>query len=102
MSGELQKVKKRAQTFKVPETYRTPRGIAPKRFVDKEQSPQCQIDMQGVPDHFKRTEDRSEDDLVQGNDNSIFHVDRVTKDRKEQEMESSTLNDKYILEEIKS
>jgi hypothetical protein len=55
MSGELQKVNRGAQAFKVPEAYRTPKGSAMKKFANKEQSPQCQIDIEGIIDHFQRT-----------------------------------------------
>jgi hypothetical protein len=48
VSGEIEEMNKRAQALKVQEVYRTSKGITMKRFIDKQQSPKCQIDMQIV------------------------------------------------------
>jgi hypothetical protein len=46
---------KRAQALKIQEAYRTSKGITMRRFIDREQSPQCQIEMERVTEHFSRT-----------------------------------------------
>jgi hypothetical protein len=55
VSGEIEKMNKRANALKIHEAYRTSKGITKRRYIDKEQSPQCQIDMGIITDHFRRT-----------------------------------------------
>jgi hypothetical protein len=50
---EIHEMSKRALALKGQEAYRTPKGIAMRRFIDKEQSPQCQIDMDTVKNYFR-------------------------------------------------
>jgi hypothetical protein len=45
------------------------------RFIDKQQSPQCQIDMPIVTEHFRETWSRPDEDFVEAREDSIFHLD---------------------------
>jgi hypothetical protein len=101
VSAELQEMNKRAQALKVQEAYRTSKGLAMKRSIDKEQSPQCQIGMEIVTEHFKRTWARPEDDFVEADDSSVFHLNPLITDREEEEMERFILDEKNISEVIK-
>jgi hypothetical protein len=59
VEGEIQAMLKRSQTLEIQEAYRTSKGIAMRRFIDKEQSPQCQIQIDAVTEHFRATWARS-------------------------------------------
>jgi hypothetical protein len=52
VSGEIEEMNKRAQAqaqaLKVQEAYRTSKGITIRRFIDKKQSPQRQIEIERV------------------------------------------------------
>jgi 3-dehydroquinate dehydratase len=55
VSREIAEMNKRAQALKVQEAYRTSKGITMRRFINNQQSPQCQIHMQLVTEHFRET-----------------------------------------------
>jgi hypothetical protein len=63
VGAEIQEMNKKAQVLKIQEAYRTSKGIAMRRFIDKEQSPQCQIEEDTVTQHFRRTWARTEDNF---------------------------------------
>jgi hypothetical protein len=46
---------KKSQAFKIQEVHRTSKGIAMRRFINKEQPPQCQVEMPDVTEHFRET-----------------------------------------------
>jgi hypothetical protein len=48
IEGETHEMNKKAQTLKIQEARRTSKGIVMRRFIDKEQSPQCQVKMAEV------------------------------------------------------
>jgi hypothetical protein len=54
-SGEIEQMNKRASALKIQESYRTSKGITMRRNIGKEQSPQCQIEMEEVTEHFTKT-----------------------------------------------
>jgi hypothetical protein len=60
-SDEIQQMNKRAQALKIQEAYRTSKGIVMKRFIDKQQSPSCQIEISIVKEHFAKTWSRPEE-----------------------------------------
>jgi hypothetical protein len=55
VEGEIQETYKRSQALKIQGAYRTSKGIALRRFIDKEQFPQCQTEMETVTEHFRPT-----------------------------------------------
>jgi hypothetical protein len=75
VSGEIEGMNKRAQALKVQEAYRTSKGITMRRFIDKQQSPQCQVDMQIVTEHFQETWSRPDEKFVEMGEDSIFHLE---------------------------
>jgi hypothetical protein len=75
VSREIAEMNKRAQALKVQEAYRTSKGITMRRFIDKQQSLQCQIDMQIVTEHNRETWSRPNEDFVEVGEDSIFHLD---------------------------
>jgi hypothetical protein len=93
---------KKAQALKIQEAYRTSKGIAMKRFMEKEQSPQCQIDMGDVTEHFRTTLSRPLEDFVEAEEKSSFYLESRITDEDEDEMEEFMLNEKNIAEVIKS
>jgi hypothetical protein len=48
VEGETHKMNEKAQAFKIQEAHRTSKGIVMRRFIDKEQSSQCQVEMAEV------------------------------------------------------
>jgi hypothetical protein len=60
VSGEIKEMNKKASALKIQESYRTSKGITVRRYIDKAQSPQCQIEMEEVTEHFTKTWARPE------------------------------------------
>jgi hypothetical protein len=52
VSGEIKEMNKKASALKIQESYKTSKGITMRRYIDKEQSPQCQIEMEEAIEHF--------------------------------------------------
>jgi 3-dehydroquinate dehydratase len=102
VSGEIEEMNKRANALKIQEAYRTSKGITMRRYIDKEQSPQCQIDMDNVTDHFRRTWARPEREFVEAEPDSMFHLEAVLTEKEEEEMQSFMLDEKKIAEVIRS
>jgi hypothetical protein len=48
VEGEIREMNKKAQALKIQEARRTSKGIVMRRFIDKEQLPQCQVEMAEV------------------------------------------------------
>jgi hypothetical protein len=99
---EIHEMNKRALALKVQEAYRTSKGIAMRRFIDKEQSPQCQIDIDTVTEHFMEMWARPREDFREAEEDSIFHLESRITGQEEEEMEKFMLNEKNIEEVIKS
>jgi hypothetical protein len=99
---EIQAMFKRSQTLKIQEAYRTSKEIAMRRFIDKEQSPQGQIEMDTVTEHFKATWVRSLEDFIDAEQDSVFHLEPQITEEDEEDMEEFILNEKTITEVIKS
>jgi hypothetical protein len=72
VEGETHEMNKKAQTFKIQEVHRTSKGIVMRRFIDKEQSPQCQVEMAEVTEHFRETWSMPLEDGVEAKEGSIF------------------------------
>jgi hypothetical protein len=102
VSEELREMNKRSQALKIQEAYRTSRGIAMRRFIDKKQSPQCQIDKEVVTEHFRMTWAPPEEDFVEANEDSEFHLDKLIGEDEETELESFMMNETNIAEVIRS
>jgi 3-dehydroquinate dehydratase len=100
--GEIEEMNKRAQTLKVQEAYRTSKGIAMRRFIDKQQSPQCQIEVTTVSEHFKETWARPREEFVEAAENSIFHLNSVMEGEEDEEMTNFIMDEKNIAEVIRS
>jgi hypothetical protein len=102
VSGEIEEMNKKASTLKIQEAYRTSKGITMRRYVDKEQSPQCQIEMEDVTEHFTRTGARPEEDIIEADRHSRFHLDAVITEAEGDELQGFLLDEKKIAEVIKS
>jgi hypothetical protein len=103
---------------KVQEAYRTTKGIAMKRYVDKVQSPQCPIDPDAVAAHFGETWAPPGRDFEAATEGSEFYLDRRIPGEGEgagagegegegegtgaEEMEEFMMNEDRIKEVIKS
>jgi hypothetical protein len=73
-----------------------------RRFIEKKQSSQCQINIGEMTEHFRATWSRPLDEVVEAEENSIFHLEpRITKEDDE-EMKEFMLDEKNIVYVIKS
>jgi hypothetical protein len=75
VSEELQLINKRAQALKVQDAYRTSKGIAMKQFIDKIQSPHCQIEKEIVEEHFRQTWAPPRDDFIDAQPGHVFFLE---------------------------
>jgi hypothetical protein len=78
------------------------KGIPMKRYIDKEPSPQCQIEMEDVTDHFTRTWARPEEEFIEADQDSRFYLDALITETEEEELKAFLLDEKKIAEVIKS
>jgi hypothetical protein len=69
---EIHEMNKKAQAFKIQEAHRTSKGIVMRRFIDKEQSPQCQVEMADVTEHFRETWSMPLEDVIEAEEGLIF------------------------------
>jgi hypothetical protein len=102
LSEELKQMNRQAQALKVQEAYRTSKGIAMKRFIDKEQSPRCQMEKQIVTEHFATAWARPQTDFREAEQGTPFALEPKITDNEQEEMEAFMLNDRNIEEVIKS
>jgi hypothetical protein len=80
VSGEIEEMNKKAIAMKLQESSRTSKGITMRRYIDKEQSPQCQIEMEEVTEYFTKTWARPEQDFIKANQGSRFPLEaRITE-----------------------
>jgi hypothetical protein len=89
--GEIEEMNKKTNTLKIQEAYRTSKGITMRRYIDKEQSP-----------HFTRTWAIPEEDFIEADRHSRFHLDAVITEAKGDELQGFLLDEKKIAEVIKS
>jgi hypothetical protein len=102
MTGEIEEMNRRAHALKVQEASRRSKGIAMKRFIDKQQSPQCQIDMPIATEHCRRIWSRPEDDFVEATDDSMVHLESRITEEDDEEMTNFMINEVNIETVIKS
>jgi hypothetical protein len=95
---------KRANPLKIQKAYPTSKGITMRMYIDKEQSLQCQIDMDSVTDHFRKTWARPEHEFIEAEASSMFHLEAVLTEKEEEkeEMQSFMLDEKKIAEVSRS
>jgi hypothetical protein len=55
LADETNQVMKRFQAWKIQETYRTSKSAAMRRFINKKESPPCQIEEEKICQHFRKT-----------------------------------------------
>jgi hypothetical protein len=96
VEGEIGEMNKKAQALKVQETYRTSKGIAMRRFINKEQSPQCQIEMGTVKEHFREIWARPREEFIEAEKNTMFHLESKIMPEDEEELEEYILTEKNI------
>jgi hypothetical protein len=101
VTGAIAEMNKCSHTQKIQEASRRLKGIAMRRYLDKEQSPQCPIEMAEMKDHFRKIWAWPDHEFVEAEENSIFHLEVKIKER-EEEMETFMLDDKTMEEVIKS
>jgi hypothetical protein len=75
--------------------------MAMRSFIDKEQSPQCQIDVETVKEYFRDIWARPRNDFPEAEENMKFHLEpRITTE--EEALGEYMPNNKKIMEVIKS
>jgi hypothetical protein len=102
VSGEIEEMNKKAGMLKIQESYRTSKGITMRRYIDKEQSPQCPIEMNEVTDHFTRTWAKPEQQFIEAEPESRYHLEAKITDDEEEKLQGYLLDEKKIAEVIKS
>jgi hypothetical protein len=102
VSREIEEMNKKASVLKIQESYRTSKGITMRRYIDKEQSPQCQIEMEEVTEHFTTTWARPEQDFIEANQGSRFHLEARITEKDDDELQRFMLDEEKIAEVIKS
>jgi hypothetical protein len=78
------------------------KDIAMERFINKKQSPQCQIETPIIIKHFWKTQARPADDFREAEQNSLFFLEPKIIEREKQDLKSFWLNDKNTPEMIRS
>jgi hypothetical protein len=71
VSEEIEEMNKRTQALKIQEADRTLKGMTMRKFIDKQQLSQCQVDMPIVTEHFRETGSRPDEDFVEAGEDSI-------------------------------
>jgi hypothetical protein len=102
VSGDIEEMNKKASALKIRESYRTSKGITSRRYIDKKQSSQCQIEMEEVTEHFTKTWARPEQDFIEANQGSRLHLEARITDKEEDELQGFILDEEKITEVIKS
>jgi hypothetical protein len=85
-----------AQALKVQDAYRTSKSIAMKRYIEKQQSPQCQIDTEAITAHFGQSWSAGIEEFREARDGSEFELERKIGDREEEDLEAYMLDGKNI------
>jgi hypothetical protein len=86
--------------LKIQEVYGASKGIIMKRYIDKEESPQCQIETEDVTEHCTRTWARPEQEFVKADEGLRFHLNPMITEN-EEEFQGFLLDEKKIAEVIK-
>jgi hypothetical protein len=104
IEGETHEMNKKAQAFKIQEVHRTSKGIVMRRLIDKEQQPQCQVEMAEVAEDFRETSSMSLEDVVEAEEGSIFIwvTNYRSRRRKRRKTEEFLLGEENIAKVIKS
>jgi hypothetical protein len=102
ISSELHGLTERTQTLKVQDAYRTSKGIAMRRYIDKVEAPQCQIEKDKITEHFAHSWARGIDQFREAENDTEFHLDSRIGEREEEELESFMLDEKNIEQVIRS
>jgi hypothetical protein len=102
VTGEMAEINKRTHSLRVQEAYRTSKGIAMRRFVEKTQSSQCQIETEVITEHFRKTWAKPESDFIEAEECLLFHLEGKIMEREENDLEAFMLDEKNIAEVIKS
>jgi hypothetical protein len=101
VTGEMAEMNKPAQSLKVQEASRTSKGIAMKKFVDKEKSSQCQIEAEVITEHLRKTWVRPESDFIEAEEDSSFHLGGKIMEREENDLGAFMLDETNTAEPIK-
>jgi hypothetical protein len=72
VEGAIHEMNKKAQVLQIQEAHRPLKTATMRRFIDKKQSPQCQIDMAKVTEHFRETWSRPLEDVVEAEEDLVF------------------------------
>jgi hypothetical protein len=75
VEGETHEMNEKVQAFKIQEAHRTSKGIATRILIEKEQSPQCQVEMAEVTDHFRETWSRPLKHVIESEEGPNFHLE---------------------------
>jgi hypothetical protein len=102
VAGEIEGLGKQMQAERVREAYRTTKSIAMKRYVDKKNSPQCDISKEEVQSHYQKIWAQPAQHFKEAEvGNPLFLERRIPEDATE-EMEEYMTEERNIAAVIKS
>jgi hypothetical protein len=99
---ELMQMNRPTQAVKVQDAYRTSKSITMKRYIDRVQSPQCQIEVDKITAHFGQSWSAGIDEFREAAFESKFHLEPRISEQENDEFAAYMLKEKDIEAVIKS
>jgi hypothetical protein len=99
---ELTEMNRRAQALKGQDAYRTSKSIAIKRYINRVQLPQCQIETDEITTHFEQNWSVAIDEFREVAPESKFDLEQRIGEQEDDELAAYMLNEKNIEAIIKS
>jgi hypothetical protein len=93
---ELKELNAGAQALKVQDAYRASESIAMKRYIEKQQFPQCQIDTAAITAHFGQSWSAGIEEFREAMDGSEFELERKIGEPKGDDLAAYLLDKKDI------
>jgi hypothetical protein len=91
---ELKGENARAHALRVQDAYRTSKSSAMKRYIEKEQSPQCQIDTEAITAHFGQSWSVAIEEFREARDGSEFELEQKIGDQQGDDLQAYILGGK--------
>jgi hypothetical protein len=102
LAGEIEGISQQMHAQKVQEAYRTTKGIAMRRYIDKKISPPCDIERQTVQEFFGKAWAQKEENFVEAEPESPLFLEKRIPNEANEEMEEYMIDEKNIREVINS
>jgi hypothetical protein len=102
VAGEIEGIGKQMHSQKVQEAYRTTKSIAMKRYIDKRNSPQCEIPRAEVEDHYRGIWAKPAAHFKEAEEGSPLFLEAKIPEEATTEMEEFMMDEENIREVIRS